>query len=421
MTTPEPTTTDYLRNADLAELASTLQEHRTRAVDFVIPADRMVMRDGALIVDGIEPNVEITDDGVTTTNVNGRYRPTAVGLRGLASTLDVPIKYVRRMAADNVPLLDANVNSWLAHPSMAGRKHLYRALVNPVGDPNPDGFDGVIRAVLSDSYRCIDNFDVLMATLSGIRAMGVENPVVSADLTETRMVVRVTAPGVAIHAPELLRDYRNPFGDGERVPGGWTPEQVARAAGIEGMGYAPGTEPIVFAGFQITNSETGGGAFSITPRLEVMVCRNGLTIVADATREIHLGAKLDAGMIEWSDETRWANAAMVHAQTKDVVRRFLSPDYVQSKVTELEKNAGIPVKPSDAPVVVQSVGKALSWTASEQSSILDYFMAGGQYTAGGVMQAATAAAQDLPGDAAYDMEAQAVRVLHLAGRAAGKS
>ena len=47
-----------------------------------------------------------------------------------------------------------------------------------------------------------------------------------------------------------------------------------------------GAEPIVFAGFVISNSETGGGAFSVTPRLVVKVCNNGLTITADALRAI---------------------------------------------------------------------------------------------------------------------------------------
>ena len=35
---------------------------------------------------------------------------------------------------------------------------------------------GVARALLSDSYKVIDNLDALMATLDGIRQAGVEVP-----------------------------------------------------------------------------------------------------------------------------------------------------------------------------------------------------------------------------------------------------
>jgi hypothetical protein len=35
---------------------------------------------------------------------------------------------------------------------------------------------------------------------------------------------------------------------------------------------------VVFSGFVISNSETGCGAFTLTPRLVVQVCRNGMTI-----------------------------------------------------------------------------------------------------------------------------------------------
>jgi hypothetical protein len=48
----------------------------------------------------------------------------------------------------------------------------------------------------------------------------------------------------------------------------------------------------VFAGFVISNSETGCGAFTLTPRLIVQVCRNGMTIIKDAIRAVHLGSGL---------------------------------------------------------------------------------------------------------------------------------
>jgi hypothetical protein len=413
MSVPITPDADYLRNAELRELAKTLTDHRTRQLDVVASWPAARFAGGALALVGVDPIV--SEEGVTT--VDGLYVPTRIGDEGIAGQLDIPLRYLRRLREQHLTLLDENVNSWLSHESNAARKFLFRLLVNPVADPGSDGFDGVVRAVLSDSYKAIDNFDVLMASLDGIRAAGIEDPIITADLSTRRMVVRVTCPGVAVHAPELLKDYRNPFDDGERLLPGWSPERVAAAAGIEGMGYAPGTEPVVFAGFEITNSETGHGAFQITPRLDVRVCRNGLTISAKATREIHLGGKLDVGAVQWSDATRAANVALVRSQTADVVAKFVSVPFVASTVADLERDAGVPVRPSQAKDVIASVAKQTRWTDAEQSSILDHFMGGGQFSAGGIMQAASAAAQSLPADSAHEMEAAAVKVLAMAAAA----
>lgn len=407
-------TRDYLRSADLRELANALKDHRSRAIDVVAPATGFKFDGAHMVIEDVEP--VISDDGVS--DVNGRYSLTRVALEGVGSRLDIGLRYLRKCHTVQPDLFATNANAWLTHEENAGKKFLARLLR---GEPGADATDGVVRAWLSDSYRTIDNFDILMAALSGMQKAGIENPAIEADLTERRMVVKVACPQIAALAPTLLKDYKNPFGDGVRsVSDYWTPERVARAAGAEGKGYEPGKEPILFAGFQISNSETGGGAFRITPRLVVQVCRNGLTMTAESTKEIHLGAKLDNGIVEWSDETRAANIALVMAQTADAVRKFVSPEYVAAKVEMLEKAAGVEVKASDAPKVIASVSKTVGFSQAEQDLILDMFMNGGQMSAAGVMQATTAAAQKLSGDDAYDMEKEAMRVLQLAGSAASR-
>ncbi len=54
-------------------------------------------------------------------------------------------------------------------------------------------------------------------------------------------------------APALLAGYTSPFTDGKGAD-----------------------NPVVFAGFAATNSETGCGACTITPRPVAQVCANGL-------------------------------------------------------------------------------------------------------------------------------------------------
>ncbi|MET8908354.1 DUF932 domain-containing protein [Micromonospora sp. NPDC004551] len=395
--------TDTLRHSDLATLAAALNDQRTRALDLVVPARDLTFDGAALRLRDMAP--VLGDDGVT--DPNGRYVPTGVGDEGIAEKLGIPVRYLRRMRAEAPDLFDANVNGWLSRSTDSYLVRLLR------GDADAVETRGVLRAFLSDKYRVIDNFDVLLAALQGIQRTVDVMPKISADLTDRRMYVRVTHPGIQAYAPSLLEGYRSPF-DGRDVGRGWTPERVAGAAGGEGHAIPAGQEPIVFAGFVISNSETGGGAFSITPRLVVKVCNNGMTITADALREVHIGGRLDAGVIRWSEDTQRKNLDLVTAQTADAVATFLDADYVKAKVTELEQQAGVSVSNPQQTIAV--VSKRLGFTDQQQATILDHFIRGGQVTAGGVMQAVTSAAQLADGDTAWDMEAAALSALSLAAQ-----
>lgn len=72
---------------------------------------------------------------------------------------------------------------------------------------------------------------------------------------------------------------------------------------------------MVFAGFVVSNSETGHGSFSLTPQLTVQVCDNGMTITRDAVREVHLGGRLADGVVRWSADTQDAVLDLVGRPT----------------------------------------------------------------------------------------------------------
>lgn len=381
--TPATTPSDYLRNTDLATLAASLNDHRSRALDVVAPAASIRLEGGSIVLDGTAP--EITEDGVTLTE--GRYLPTRVGDEGLSARLDIPLAYLRRMRADRVDLLDANVNGWLRDSE---KSFMFRMLRNADG-MDLDGNHGLVRAVLSDRYRVVDNFDVLLATLSGIRQAGVDGPDISCDLTERAMVVRVKSTGVAAMAPQLLAGYRSPF-----------------------SGQTGADNPTVWAGLVIRNSETGNGAFTITPRLVVQICNNGMTMTRDAQKEIHLGGQMDQGIVRWSDATLRRNLDLVTSKTSDAVSTFLSVEYVERKIAELERDAG--VRLTDPNKVITTVAKDLAFSETQKNEILSAFIEGGQVTSGGVMHAVTAAAQKFDGDTAYQMETVASRAMVLAAR-----
>jgi hypothetical protein len=413
MSTPTLTT----RNATLDDLARLLKDQHAVKVDVVAPATAIRAVDGQIVLTGAEP--EITEDGVTPGD--GIYTPTEICDTGIAEKLGIPIAYLRRLRADRLDLYDANLNGWLHGRDGAAGRHAASEALDPVpSDPRKflvrcfrgdDGDPGIARAFLSDRYSIMDNLDVLMAALDGVKRAGVAVDIDGCDLTEKRMYVRVSAPEIKAYAPALLAGYRSPF-DGRDVGDGWTPERVANVAGREGQAHNAGGEPIVFAGFVISNSETGGGAFTLTPRLVVEVCGNGLQIVADAQRGIHLGSRLGSGVVDWSADTQRRALHLVTAKTRDAVRAFLQPAYVAGKVAELEELAGKPV--TDATTTIATIGKKLAFSEMEQATILDHFIRGGQLTAGGILQAITSAAQTVENaDTAHDMESRALRALEL--------
>jgi hypothetical protein len=366
------------RNATLEDLAALLQDQQARKVDVVAAASVIHADRGRLI---IAADPQLTPDGVTLTA--GAYTPTEVCDQGLADKLGIPGAYLRRLRAEHPALYDANLNGWLER---SDKRYLIRGL-------RGDGGGGVARAFLSDGYKIIDNLDVLMAALDGIRQAGTPVTIQGCDLTDRRMYVRVISDTVSALAPQLLADYRSPF-----------------------TGAAGADNPIVFGGFVIANSETGCGAFTLTPRLVIQVCDNGMTITRDALRAIHLGGRMDEGVIRWSHDTQQRNLQLVTAQARDAVTTFLDTGYVQAKITEITRAAGVPV--ADPENAINVVANKLRFTDDQQRNILAHFIRGADLSAGGVLHAMTSVAQTIDdADTAHDMEAHALDAMEIAARA----
>lgn len=386
------------RNASLEDLVAILRGQQPRRFDVVVPATAVRAERGNLVLAGT--GVEITLDGVTSTD--GTYVPTAVCDGGIADKLGIPPSYLTKMRNNRVDLYDANVNGWLHGVDLVVDDEEHPGFVryeSATPDPrrflvrcfrNDDGSPGVARAFLSDSYKPIENLDVLMTTLEGIGSAGVPVEVTAANLTDRNMYVKIRSTEISALAPTLLRNYRSPF-----------------------TGALGADNPVVFAGFVISNSEVGHGAFSIAPMVEVQVCTNGMVRREQAIRAQHLGGKLPEGQIVWADDTQAKNLELIGLRTRDAIRTFLSQEWLDAQVAEAEKAAGVEVaKPEET---IKAVTQKLRYTEAQQDSILRMFIKGGDTSAAGVMQAVTAAAQEMSdADVAADMEADAFRVLDLA-------
>lgn len=376
-----------LRHAHLGLIHEVLLQQNARKIDVVAPARDLniwqprLSEDRDPLLSILTNEVHLDESGATP--ITGRYRPTDIFDEGVSDKLDIPIGYLRRMHRTHPELYAANINGWWGVDP--DRKFLVRLFKSEEDSP------GVARALLSDRFRVVDNLDVLMSVLDAIRGTGMEVKVHRADLSDRRMTVHIVCEEIRALAPTLLRGYRNP------------------ATGMTGE-----DDPTVFSGIRISNSETGGGAFTITPEFLVLVCRNGMTIAKDAIREVHLGGRLEQGVVQWSDETQRRSLELVKAKTKDAVTTFLDVDYMKSVIERAEEKADESLPRTEIESHVKDVTKAAGFTEAQQQEILGYFIQSGQMTLGGIYNSATYYAQMVEDpDEAHLVDHRAAAILGL--------
>lgn len=386
-------TTENLRHATLPQLISQLETDQVRKHDMVVPASHVTMNtDGGAVcvreapIAGEQlaqdlasiPGVEVSGHG-RTGRATLEYVPLRIAHDQLAARLGIPRKYYHRMHEDAPALLAENVNTWTTR---AGRNYLVRTF-RP--RPESDLPAGVLRAVLSDRYKVIDNLDLLYAVLDAIRKTGIDVNVRSCDLTSRRMYVSVSAPGVTFDAPDLMSGYRNPEGRGTFTP-------------------------TLTAGLVFSNSETGHGSFQVLPRPTANVCTNALTWKDDRIRRVHLGSQLEQGAVRWSRETRRRGLRLLQHQVQDAVKTFLSASYLR-RLSARMLEAGD--RELDHPInAVTAAADFAGLSEGERADVVDYFVRGGDTRAVGVTQALTYHAQRAEGaDAQYGLEAGVQDVL----------
>lgn len=406
-----------LRSGTITALVEMLQRQNDVKFDAVVPASALSFHDGMLHIENAAVRqISIDTDGTLhDVKAPAILAPTTVFDAQAAHRLGIPLAYMRTLRArpdaivdctevagwdendqdedlwyPQMSLLDANVNAWLDDAARRGKRFLVRAF----WDQDPDTV-GIARSLLSNRFGFTDNYDVILAVLQAIREAGIDTSSldVLCDLGERNMRVRVNAPQIGVDATEMLRNYRDP------------------RTGRYGRDY-----PIVNAGIVLGNSETGGGAFYGAPRITWQVCTNGQTRTVDGFREVHLGSTLPEQTIVWSEATHEANLELIKAKTRDAVQTWMSAKYVDEVLHGMREHYDTPIE--NAAATIERVAKAHKFTDDEAASILDMFIKGGELTAGGVMQAVTAAAQNVDDpDRSAEYEDMAFDVL---ATAAGK-
>ena len=291
----------------------------------------------------------------------GEYQVTDLARRQLAEKLKIPYAYFERMRVEQPQLLDRNVNTWLkTDPD----RRLLRTM------------DGQVRALLSERYRRLDNFDLLeqvlpfLFKLEGARFESVE-------LTETRLYLKVVTPQVSLEV-------------------------------------APGD--VVQAGIAISNSEVGCGTLSVQPLIFRLVCRNGLIAADHGLRKTHVGKALAADLQSldvFRDDTLAADDRAFFLKARDVVEAAISEVSFRRVAGKLQQTAGIALT-GDPVKAVEVLANRYALNDTERTGVLRHLILEGDLSAYGLVNAVTHYSQEIDDyDRATDFEALGGKLIDL--------
>jgi hypothetical protein len=278
----------------------------------------------------------------------------------LATHLDIPATYYKRMQTEQHGLLDASVNTWL---DSSGKARMVRTL------------DGRVRAILSDRYRRIDNYDLANVAIPILLGMGATFR--RLQVSEAQMVIQAVFQ-------ERKADVR--LGD------------------------------TVMLGVTISNSEVGQGAASVQPMSLRLVCMNGMTHNDLGHKRTHLGTRLEGdGPTElFKDDTLKASDEALMLQFRDVITNAGSELVLGNIVAEMQRATGVPISVNPT-VAVRELAAKRQLSESEELGILQHLIQGGELTQWGLVNAITRQAQDITDpDRSVDTERLGGDILALA-------
>lgn len=290
-----------------------------------------------------------------------RYGVTALARRQLAEKLKIPFVYFERMRTEQPVLLDHNVNTWLQNDT---ERRMIRTL------------DGNVRAVLSERYRRLDNFDLAESVLPVLQRLP-EVRFESMELTETKMYLKCVTP-------QLRQEI------------------------------APGD--VVQAGVVISNSEVGQGLLTVQPLIYRLVCSNGLIVSDRSLRKTHVGRSIggeDEGLTVFKEDTLCADDKAFFLRVRDVVEAAISEASFRAATQKFQRTQGIPLV-GDPVKTVEVLAQRYVLNDTERSGVLRHLVTGGDLSGYGLVNAVTHFSQEVEDyDRASEFEALGGKLIDL--------
>lgn len=335
--------------------------------ELAIELDRQQAVKKDMIVDMGALSMDTSDIGlalqVTGGSTSAQYGINDIAHRQIGQHLKIPALYYDRMKSEYPELLVQNVNGWFSRTP--DTKRMLRTL------------DGTARALLSDRYRRIDNFEVASAVLpiiSGMDGASVE----SCELTDSRMYLKVVDPRVTAEVKK---------GD------------------------------IVQAGIIISNSEVGMGSVNVSPLVYRLVCSNGMIAQDGAVRKYHVGRANEGGedFSIYRSETIEADDKAFLMKLEDSVKAAVDQARFAAIVDKMREAAEATMEAKIVPQVVELASKEYGITEAEGKGILGHLIAGGDLSLYGLANAVTRQAQDVESyDRSTELEATGYKIITMA-------
>ena len=335
----------------LTDLAAEIERRALAKKDFVAPTNKLQMT----VADN-KPAFIVGDEQFAVGD-------TAHGQ--LAEFAGIPMAYYRRMIVEDPSLLALNVNRWLK--DMGDKRRTVRTL------------DGSVRAVLSDSYRALENEDLAEAILPVL--LGMDLLILSCEITERRLYIKAVDKSIEQQLPTGRR-----MGDG-----------------VDHKFF-----DVLSPAISISNSEIGFGALSIETGIYTRACTN-LAMLGTNMRKYHTGKRAELSDDVYAlltDETRKATDNAVWLQTRDLVKSAFDQAKFAKMTARLESATKVVFAIDSTIQVIENVARRFSFNDTEKKSVLTRLIEGNDFTKYGVHSAVTRVSQEdvIAYDRATEME-----------------
>ena len=320
---------------ELEPLVKELERQKANSKDIIVDSRQLYAKAHRVV-----PNIDFdlvldipSDDDVVRSDI---YPLTEHAHNQLADKTGIPLKYYNRMReAQRYDLVAENVNAWIHEKE----RRLIRIL------------DNKVRAILSDRYRPMDNFDMVFCALEEFKRHDIE--LHRCDLTETYMYIKVFQPGE-------IRKIHSEHGEVSVIPG-----------------------------LMLSNSEVGAGSTKVEPALLNPRCKN-VFIAGAQFRAVHLGSRRETGDI-WADDTLKLKDEVLWREVRDTISAAFDTERFAETVDKLSKTAENEIE--SPTVAVDTVATRYHISEEKKKNLLDYF-AKEPITQFGLSNAITRMAQD---------------------------
>ncbi len=307
----------------LSHLLQKVQDQANRARDFLAPTHDLQK---GTTDDGLPYVVMEAAKGVPTQ----LFDINAVAFSQISSNAGIDVRTARRLQEQVPTEFDSVVNAlWRKTPSvrmLRTHDHVESS------DKTVVGSNGKLRAFVSDKFKTFDNAHLLNATLPQLMESDAQWQVVSGDISERRMYLRLKS--------------NVQTGEGANV------------------------NDVMANGIGLSNSEVGEGSIAVYQLFWTLACLNGMQ-TQNRTRSSHITSARDSE--DWgllSGEAKDADNRALELKVRDLVQAYASRDNF-NQVLESIRLAKLDVIHGEKSEAVQSLGKVLQLTKKETSNVLN--------------------------------------------------